>query len=95
MTKEQIEQWLISRGYQKNRWGHYMRPDRPTIRYKLSKLSIKLESSHRDSYKKLCWSRIRGNYYCNLSITPENKLSGMTRNALGIYPKKHADENKK
>lgn len=77
MTKEQFEQWLVSRGYRKNRWEHYTRPDYPGIRYKLSKLAVRLESSYRDSFRKLCWVRRRGNYYCNLSITPENKLRGM------------------
>ena len=87
MTKEQFEQYLVSRGYQKNRWGHYIRPNIPQVRFKLSKLSVRLEFSSRGSSGKLNWFRVKGGYYSNLFITPENNLRGMSHNALGFPPK--------
>lgn len=92
MTKEQFEQWLVSLGYNKNRWGYYTRLSSPIFRWKLSDRSVKLERSYRNSNGRLCWFRYYGGYYCNLSMTPENKLRGFSRSALGSPPKGAGNE---
>lgn len=85
MTKPELIQWLESKGYVKNKWGHYVRADRPNYRFKLAHNSVKIEKSSRMYDGRLLWSRIRGNYYCYLSIDSNGKLVGMSYKSLRPY----------
>ena len=79
MTKQELENWLISKGYSKDKFGHYQRTiNRITTRFKMQANSARYEKKaeivdHNE------WLRLASGYYKNLSITPEGKLSGMKR----------------
>ena len=79
MTKQELENWLISKGYSKDKFGHYQRTiNKTTTRFKMQANSARYEKKaeivdHNE------WLRLAFGYYKNLSITPEGKLSGMKR----------------
>ena len=78
MTKQELGNWLISKGYIKDQFGHYQKilSSGEVVRCKMQDNSVRYE--HRalifDHNK---WLRIKSGYYKNLSITPEGKLVGM------------------
>lgn len=76
MTKQQLKDWLLMQGWAPDRWGNFHKMG---ARMKLGHCSVRLE-------KKVgkVWVRMRGAYYTQLSITQENKLRGLRRNALRI-----------
>lgn len=84
MTKQDLENWLITKGYSKDKYGHYIKEvynkgvNQLTgkYRYKLSATSARFEKQavivdHNE------WLRIGSNYYKNLSINQDGKLSGL------------------
>jgi len=79
MTKQELENWLISKGYSKDKFGHYQKTIQgTTVRYKMQPFSVRYERQayivdHNE------WLRLASGYYKNLSITPGGKLSGMKR----------------
>lgn len=81
MTREQLEGWLVTKGWTKDRWGHYTKGD---YRIKLQARSIRWEKAWRteaSQYNKSekRYTRLYGGYYSQLSVTEEGKLAGMTR----------------
>jgi|WetSurMetagenome_2_1015567.scaffolds.fasta_scaffold1273554_1 hypothetical protein len=74
MTHQEIEIFLLSKGYQKDRFGHFkkIKSNGRTYRYKLSKIAVRYEV--KSDYG---WVRLRSNYLSKLYLTAENKLSGM------------------
>ena len=80
MTKQELENWLISKGYSKDKFGHYQKTsDKGTVtRFKMQSNSVRYEKQvmivdHNE------WMRLASGYYKSLSITPEGKLAGMKR----------------
>ncbi len=80
MTKQEFENWVISKGYSKDKFGHYQKTsDKGTVtRFKMQANSVRYERQamivdHNE------WLRSASGYYKNLSITPEGKLKGMKR----------------
>ncbi len=80
MTKQELENWLISKGYSQDKFGHYQRTniDGSIVRFKMQANSARYEKQARivDHNE---WLRLALGYYKNLSITPEGKLAGMKR----------------
>ncbi len=77
MTKEQLEQWLVSKGYIKDKFGHYQREiNGNTYRFKLTSISARYERKARivDHNE---WLRIGSSYYKGLRITSAGKLAGI------------------
>lgn len=74
MTKQEMQNWLSSKGYSPDAWGNYKLISKGrTFRFKLNKLAARLEI--KTSYGE--WRRVRSGYYKNLSIQ-DGKLSGLT-----------------
>jgi len=80
MKREELETWLISKGYSKDKFGHYQKTsDKGTVtRFKMQSNSARYEKKaeivdHNE------WMKLAGGYYKSLSITPEGKLAGMKR----------------
>lgn len=78
MDKAALEQWLIRRGYTKDNFGHYQKnfESGGIIRMKLSNTSVRRERKAKivDHNE---WLRLSSSYYKNLSLTPDDKLSGL------------------
>lgn len=77
MTKEQLENWLLERGYTKDRFGHFkmIRTDGKETRYKMNKYSVRYELKAQTGG----WVKCYGGFYKNLSIDEGGKLKGMQR----------------
>ena len=80
MKREELENWLISKGYSKDKLSHYQKTsDKGTVtRFKMQANSARYERQanivdHNE------WLRLASGYYKNLSITPEGKLAGMKK----------------
>ena len=86
MKREELENWLISKGYSKDKFGHYQKTvidthlenGSVTTRFKMQSNSARYEKKaeivdHNE------WLRLASGYYKSLSITPEGKLAGMKR----------------
>ena len=80
MKREELENWLISKGYKKDKFGNYQKTsDKGTVtRFKMQANSVRYEKQvmivdHNE------WMRLASGYYKNLSLTPEGKLAGMKR----------------
>jgi len=85
MKREELENWLISKGYSKDKFGHYQRnTNKETTRFKMQANSTHYEkritfAATEYSPKQNEWLRLASGYYKNLLITSEGKLSGMKR----------------
>jgi uncharacterized protein (DUF1684 family) len=85
MKREELENWLISKGYSKDKFGHYQKTIGETdVRYKMQADSVRYEkritfAATDYSPKQNEWLRLASGYYKSLSITPEGKLAGMKR----------------
>ena len=79
MKREELENWLISKGYSKDKFGHYQKTIKGTVtRFKMQSNSARYEKKaeivdHNE------WMKLASGYYKSLSITPEGKLAGMKR----------------
>ncbi len=80
MKREELENWLISKGYSKDKFGHYQKASNngTVTRFKMQSNSARYERKaeivdHNE------WIRLASGYYKSLSITPEGKLAGMKR----------------
>lgn len=79
MTKQDLENWLVSRGYSKDKYGNYQKnKDGKVYRYKLQATSVRYEVqitlTDWNDKPKHEWLRIKSGYYKNLSLNPETKL---------------------
>lgn len=70
MTREQLETYLHSQGWTRDRFGHYHRQG---YRFKLQARSCRLESKTSSGE----WVRLRSGYYSALTVN-SGKLSGLT-----------------
>ncbi len=77
MKKEQLEIWLVSKGFTRDTFGHYRKEINGNIyRFKLSNIAARYEKQiHVVDHNE--WIRIASGYYKDLSITSENKLAGI------------------
>ena len=79
MKREELENWLISKGYSKDKFGHYQKTIKGTVtRFKMQSNSARYEKQAM-IFGKNEWIRQYSGYYKSLSITPEGKLAGMKR----------------
>ncbi len=79
MTRVQLESWLESHGYARDKFGHYQKTGLFTYRFKMQATSVRYERKaqivdHNE------WLRIKSGYYKDLSITADNKLAGLKTN---------------
>lgn len=82
MTRQELENWLESKGYVRDRWGHY-KANNGKVRFKMQAKSCRIEKQiHHPagnySPAKNEWMRMRSAFYSKLSINDKNQLSGMT-----------------
>ena len=77
MKRQDLETWLVGKGYLKDIYGHYQRTiGENAIRYKLQASSVRYEKkAHIVDHNE--WIRLASGYYKDLSITDEDKLRGM------------------
>lgn len=81
MTRTEVIAWLNRKGYLAIRPSApniFRHPDHPDIRYRLTDLGLRRE--HRLSFGE--WMRVTSGYFKNLSLTAEDKLSGMNRKGM-------------
>ena len=83
MTKQQFIDWAKSNGWKEDKFGH-LRTQKGEHRFKLSSIAVRYEkqitfSDSKFSDSKHEWLCIMSEYYKDLSINSEGKLSGMKR----------------
>jgi hypothetical protein len=75
MTRDALITWATRNGWKLDRWGHLKKEfDNGTHRIKLSRIAARHEIS-----TPFGWARLASGYLKNLSITPDDKIAGMTR----------------
>lgn len=75
MTRGELITWATRNGWKLDRWGHLKKEfDNGTHRIKLSRIAARHEIS-----TPFGWARLASGYLKNLSITPDDKIAGMTR----------------
>jgi hypothetical protein len=75
MTRNELITWATRNGWKLDRWGHLKKEfDNGTHRIKLSRIAARHEIS-----TPFGWARLASGYLKNLSITPDDKIAGMTR----------------
>ena len=76
MTKQDFIEWAISKGWEKDKWGHLQKTiDGETRRFKLQKTSVRLEYKSRFGN----WNRIYSGFYSQLYLTPDGIVRGFKR----------------
>jgi len=86
MTKEQAEQFFTRHNWTRDKWGHFHKTQ-PHYRATVTTHSIKIE------VKAGCagWVRIKSGYLRDVTITPDDKLSGLSvRGCSGQIPRSEA-----
>ncbi len=85
LTKEQLINWALSRGWSQDNFGHLQKSaNGKNYRLKLSNVAVRYEVRvHHEAteYSKAEneWARLQSGYFKDLSIDDENKLHGMSR----------------
>lgn len=75
MTRDALITWATRNGWKLDRWGHLKKEfDNGTHRIKLSRIAARHEIS-----TPFGWARLASGYLKNLSITPDDKIAGLTR----------------
>ena len=75
MTRDDLVSWATRNGWKLDRFGHLKKEfDNGTHRLKLSRIAARHEIS-----TPFGWARLASGYLKNLSITPDDKIAGMTR----------------
>jgi hypothetical protein len=75
MTRDELIAWATRNGWKLDRWGHLKKEfDNGWHRIKLSRIAARHEIS-----TPFGWARLASGYLKNLSITPDDKIAGMTR----------------
>ena len=75
MTRDELITWATRNGWKLDRWGHLKKEfDNGTHRIKLSRIAARHGIS-----TPFGWARLASGYLKNLSITPDDKIAGMTR----------------
>ena len=75
MTRDELITWATRNGWKLDRWGHLKKEfDNGTHRIKLGRIAARHEIS-----TPFGWARIASGYLKNLTINPDEKLSGMNR----------------
>ncbi len=78
MTRQELIQWAVGRGWTMDRWGHLQKQEGSDTgqpkkyRLKLSRIAVRYEV-----HTSAGWVRLRSGYLSNISITPDGKLKGM------------------
>ena len=70
MTKAEFETWATKHGWGRDKWGHYRKGEK---RFKLSSTAVRYEVKAGDAG----WVRLRSGYFSKLSISADDKLSGL------------------
>jgi hypothetical protein len=74
MTKPELHQFFIRNGWaMKPNSVSYYRPDRPAVRYKVGKLTLRKERQISSGE----WYRVQSGYISKLTLNGEGKLVGM------------------
>lgn len=76
MKRQELENWLIGKGYTKDIFGHYQRTiGNETVRFKMQATSVRYERGAKivDHSE---WLRLASGYYKDLNITEDDKLRG-------------------
>ena len=78
MKREELEEWAIRHSFTKDKFGHYQKTSlhNEHIRLKLGKTSVRYERKIRVTDHNE-WQRIVSGYYKNLSLTENDRLSGL------------------
>jgi hypothetical protein len=80
MLRSELEQFLVNRGYSKDKFGHYQKTfnNGETIRYKMQDVSFRRERKARivDHNE---WLRIGGGYYKDFCINTDNKIARIVK----------------
>lgn len=83
MTKREFEQWAHSRGWARDKWGHYQKTlSGKDYRFKLSSTAVRYEvkvhhEGTRYSEPSSEWIRLRSGYLSKLKVSPDGKLTGL------------------
>lgn len=86
MTKEQAEQFFERHNWKRDQWGHFHKIQ-PHYRATVTSHSVKIEVKAGTAG----WVRIRSGYLRDITLTPDDKLSGLSvRGCIGQIPRSEA-----
>ena len=79
LTKKEVIDWAIGRGWELDKWGHLQRTtaDGTRHRIKLSNTMARFEVRVIHSQPPNEWMRLRSGYYKDLRISETGKLAGL------------------
>jgi hypothetical protein len=88
MTLDEIKQWLVSRDYHQDKYGHFQKTvtlkdgSSKVYRYKIQHVSIRKEvqcnhAASQYSPASKSWVRLASGYISQLSINDKNQIVGM------------------
>ena len=90
MTKEDVEKYFLSKGWNKDRYGHLQKENTTTkgdtrqyrIKFQAKSFRYEIKVNHEASEyspASSTWVRLRSGYYKQVSINAQGVLAGMTR----------------
>jgi hypothetical protein len=80
MTKQEFIDYLKTRGWKEDQWGHYKKEkhyiagEQKTYRYKIGKLATRYEVK-----TSMGWVKILSGYYKNMRINEKGQIYGLSR----------------
>jgi len=86
MEKQTLINFLLSQGWEKDRWGYYHKGNY-RIGVTNTSVSLRVKSTIEASQyspKRSFWTRLKSGYLKNISITPENKIRGLSYSGCQI-----------
>jgi hypothetical protein len=79
MTKEKLIEWIISKGFTPDKYGHYQKENLLAVyRFKIQDISVRYEKRIEVCGKNE-WIKISSGYLKNLTINEDGLLRGMKR----------------
>lgn len=84
LTQDQVKKWCTDYGYTEDRFGHFIKikPAEGAVPEQKYRVRISRNAVRKERQVKLStgnrWFRMRSGYLKNLTLTPDNKLLGLT-----------------
>lgn len=80
MTKQEFIDWAISRGWKKDKFGHFQKTvNDKQYRFKLSSIAVRQEVKVKYVSGNSEWIKLKSGYLSQLSLSEENLLCGLKR----------------
>lgn len=78
MNKQDFINWALSRGWQQDKWGYLHKEfNGRQYRFKVSNIAVRYEVKVSYDSGGSDWVRLNSGYFKDLSLTEDNKLTGL------------------